>query len=79
MCSFNTESLYRSDRKTPSSRWIKNILAKSGVDTHIYSAHSTRHAATSAASRKGLSVDLIRRSAGWSQSSETFANSTTDR
>jgi len=39
----------------------------------MYTAHSTRHAATSAASRRGLSVDAIHRAAGWGQHSHVFA------
>nr|CAH7760283.1 unnamed protein product [Callosobruchus chinensis] len=54
-------------------RWVKNILEKSGVDTNKFSAHSTRHASTSAANRKGVNFDTIRLSAGWSKNSEMFA------
>ncbi|PZC73632.1 hypothetical protein B5X24_HaOG209006 [Helicoverpa armigera] len=56
------------------SRWIKDTLSLSGVDVSIFSAHSTRHAATSRARRAGVSVDQIRRTAGWSANSATFAN-----
>lgn len=35
------------------SRWVKATLAWSGVDVSVFSAHSTRHAATSAARRAG--------------------------
>lgn len=31
------------------SRWVKDMLRESGVNTKIFSAHSTRHAATLAA------------------------------
>lgn len=55
------------------SRWIKQVLAASGVDVSAFGAHSARHAATSAARARGLSVDVIRRTVGWSQSSQTFA------
>lgn len=55
-------------------RWIKLTLEASGVDTSVFSAHSTRHAATSAALRAGLSVDTIRRCAGWTGHSTVFAN-----
>ncbi|KAI8428154.1 hypothetical protein MSG28_002401 [Choristoneura fumiferana] len=55
-------------------RWLKQTLASSGIDTGVFSGHSTRHAATSAARRAGVSVDTIRRSAGWSAQSLTFAN-----
>lgn len=55
------------------SRWIKQVLSDSGVDTTVFSGHSTRHAATSAAHVRGLSVETIRRTAGWTNSSNTFA------
>lgn len=55
------------------SRWIKAILSESGIDTSVFSAHSTRHAATSAAHRLGVSIDNIKKTAGWTGRSETFA------
>lgn len=55
-------------------RWIKQGLTASGIDTEIFSAHSTRHASSSAAHQAGISVDVIRRTAGWSDQSATFAN-----
>lgn len=55
------------------SRWIKLILCKSGIDTARFSAHSTRHAASSAGLKSGVSIDTIRRTAGWSEGSQTFA------
>lgn len=55
------------------SRWIKMTLAESGVDTKIFSAHSTRHAATSAAFRDGVSLDVVRKTACWSADSAVFA------
>ncbi|KAH9641145.1 hypothetical protein HF086_013002 [Spodoptera exigua] len=54
------------------SRWIRSTLMASGVDVAAYGAHSARHAATSAALRSGVSLDAIRRAAGWTASSETF-------
>lgn len=54
------------------SRWIKNILYSCGIDTSVFTAHSTRHAATSKAHKMGISLDLIRKTAGWSGSSNTF-------
>lgn len=54
------------------SRWIKKIMQESGVDIQ-FSPHSTRHAATSAAFRKGVTFDTIRLAAGWSAGSKTFA------
>ena len=55
------------------SRWIKETLKKAGIDTTIFTAHSTRHASTSSAARFGVSMDEIRRAAGWSPNSATFA------
>lgn len=55
------------------SRWVKSTLKSSGIDVNIFSAHSTRHAATSAAKRLGVNIDTIRRTAGWSSSSKVFA------
>jgi integrase len=54
-------------------RWIKQVLAESGIDTNVFTAHSTRHASTSAANRKGVSLDLIKKSAGWTGNSLVFA------
>ncbi|CAD6211647.1 GSCOCG00010999001-RA-CDS, partial [Cotesia congregata] len=60
--------LYR--RATPQS--ISRCLVKAGIDPK-YTAHSTRHAATSAAEAKGLDVSIIKSTAGWSASSQVFA------
>ena len=48
------------------ARWLRDILSKSGMDTKLFSAHSTRSASTSAAARCGLPVDVIMKVAGWS-------------
>ena len=54
------------------SRWCKDILKLSGIDTSIYSSHSSRSAATSMARKKGMSLASIVKYAGWSNES-TFA------
>lgn len=54
-------------------RWIKQTLCDSGVDVSKFSAHSTRHASTSKASEAGVSIEIIRRTAGWTNNSSTFA------
>ena len=51
------------------ARWLRDILNKSGVDTELFSAHSTRSASTSAVARCGLPVDVIMKAAGWSAAS----------
>ena len=55
------------------SRWIKHVLDLSGIDTTVYTAHSTRHASTSAAFRKGVSLEVIKKTASWSVQSTTFS------
>lgn len=55
------------------SRWIRQVLKASGVDIGIFGAHSTRHAATSTAHASGVSLDTIRKTAGWTERSKSFA------
>ena len=55
------------------SRWIKTTLSKAGINTSVYTAHSTRSASTSKASSKGIDFDIIRKSASWSLKSQVFA------
>lgn len=52
--------------------WVKSLLGKAGIDIEQFTAYSTRHAAVSAAHKRGVDVGTIRRSAGWSPNSETF-------
>ncbi|KYN08464.1 hypothetical protein ALC62_00556, partial [Cyphomyrmex costatus] len=49
------------------ARWVKLAMSAAGIDISIFSAHSTRHASTS------FALEEIRRTAGWSSSSEVFA------
>lgn len=55
------------------SRWIRSSLEECGINSNVFSSHSTRHASTSLAARKGVAVDLIKRAAGWSGQSRVFA------
>ncbi|XP_043481179.1 uncharacterized protein LOC122512464 isoform X1 [Leptopilina heterotoma] len=55
------------------SRWVKDVMTKSGINTEVFSAYSTRHAATSAAHRGGINIDTILKTAGWTEKSNTFA------
>lgn len=56
------------------SRWIRQGLEDCGIDMTVFSAHSTRHVATSQAAKKGVSLDLIKRATGWTGESCVFAN-----
>ncbi|XP_074107722.1 uncharacterized protein LOC141532986 [Cotesia typhae] len=53
--------------------WIKSLLNKAGIDTEKFSAYSAKHASVSAAYRKGVDIDTIRKTAGWTEGSATFA------
>lgn len=55
------------------SHWMRQGLGDCGIDTSIFTAHSTRYASTS----KAASLDLIKRAAGWTGEShfrKTFYN-----
>lgn len=54
--------------------WINDLLKKAGVDTDIFTAYKAKHAAVSKAYSKGVNVDTIRRTAGWSKRSIVFAS-----
>lgn len=64
---------YRQASKESIGRWIKNTLSDSGIDTQIFSAHSVRHSSTSYAKRNGVNIEIIRKTAGWSENSRVFA------
>ena len=64
---------YRDVTTQTLSRWVKYCLQKNGIDTQIFTAHSTRYASTSAANRNGLDLDLTRRTAGWTPNSNTLS------
>lgn len=51
------------------ARWIKETLNSSGVDTSVFSAHSTRGSAASKAYQKGVPCDQILAAAGWKRES----------
>lgn len=55
------------------SRWVKETLHDSGIDTTLFSSHSTRHASTSTAKLKNIIIDIIRKTAGWSSKSNVSA------
>nr|XP_046491856.1 uncharacterized protein LOC124223672 [Neodiprion pinetum] len=63
---------YRAASSQTISRWIRSMLARSGIGEE-YSAHSTRHASTSAALKKGIDINIIKSAAGWSKESQVFA------
>lgn len=52
--------------------WLKSVMSLAGVDTGVFSAHSTRGAATSKAKAAGVSIADIMKTANWSSPS-TFS------
>jgi integrase len=49
------------------ARWLKILMAKAGVDTSIFKAHSTRAASTSKAKTQGVSTSQIVKCANWAR------------
>lgn len=54
------------------SRWIKTVMALSGIDVSVFKAHSVRSASTSKAQCCSIPIGDILKVAGWSRES-TFA------
>lgn len=50
-------------------RWITTIMARAGIDTSKFGAHSVRAACTSKAMTKAVPVSLIMKTAGWTSES----------
>ena len=48
------------------TRWVRYTMTSAGIDVTKYSAHSTRAASVSAASRASVNLDDILQTAGWS-------------
>ena len=48
------------------TRWVRTTMSLAGIDVTKYSAHSTRAASVSAASRASVNLDDILQTAGWS-------------
>ena len=47
------------------SRWLKDLLKLAGIDTSVFTAHSTRMASTSKAKAMGVGIHTIIKTAGW--------------
>ena len=58
---------HRSVTRSTIARWVKTTLCKAGIDTNVFGAHSTRAASTTACSNQQVPLDLIMKTAGWSQ------------
>lgn len=67
-----TRPPYSRASKQTISNWVKTALSAAGIDTK-FKPHSTRHASTSKAFSRGISIEVIRKTAGWTENSSTFA------
>ena len=47
------------------SRWTKQVLTNSGIDTKIFTSHSTRAASATKAHQKEIPLDTILNTIGW--------------
>ena len=56
------------------ARWVASFLRDSGINTTVFSTHSTRSASSSKSLKNGLSLADIGKAAGWSRKS-TFRKS----
>ena len=50
-------------------RYVRLILKAAGINTKIFTGHSTRHASSTSKSLKGLSLNDIVKKEGWKSSS----------
>lgn len=64
---------HRTANKQTLSKWVKQMMSSADLDTTIFRPHSTRHSSTSAALRRGVPLETICRTAGWSPRTATFA------
>ena len=56
---------------TTLSHWVKKVIEESGIDTNIFSSHSTRRASTSTALLRAVNIETIRDTAGWTKDKQT--------
>lgn len=67
----STRPPYQEVSRDSVSRWTKNVLHWSGIDTQRFKAHSTRGATTSKATSLGIDLNLLLRQASW-KNADTF-------
>ncbi|XP_065902413.1 uncharacterized protein [Dysidea avara] len=60
---------YKAVTSSSVARWLKAVLTAAGIDTAIFSAHSTRGASSSAAAKVGITTNDILKAADWSSES----------
>ena len=68
----STTKPYGPASSTTLAHWLVTLMARAGIETSSYRAHSARSAASSALVRKGLSIAQVLKRAHWSPTSRTF-------
>jgi len=63
---------FRSISRQTLSSWIQKILSLSGIDISKFAPHSTRSAAVTSAFKCGVPLDVILKTANWSNSQTFF-------
>ena len=51
------------------ANWLKIVLKEAGIDTSVFSAHSTRGASATAAAKQGIPFSVIMKTADWARES----------
>lgn len=69
----STVKPYQPVKPSTLAKWLLVAMARAGIDTSSYKAHSVRSAAASAMLRRGLSLQQVLQRANWSATSRTFA------
>jgi hypothetical protein len=67
------KSPHNSIEASTAARWMKDVLASSGIKTSLFSAHSTRGATAPKAFAGGVPGDRILKAGGWATKS-TFSS-----
>ena len=67
----STQKPHKGVSKSTVARWVKQVMDRAGVHG-TYGPHSTRAVATSQARLQGVTLDIIQKTAGWTNAS-TFA------
>ena len=62
-------SPHKSVKTCTVSRWLVQTLISAGIDTSIFTGHSTRYASTSSAKAQGISIKNIISRANWTSDS----------
>ena len=62
---------YKAVSRHTNSPWAKTVLEEAGINTNIYTSHSTRAASTTKAYSTNVPLDALMKAAGW-KSENTF-------